>query len=132
MVSVQLGTNTYFVTQVLKLGKPCGAHPHFYGTSTDKCVGLPCSCSISGVVDQVVDPTSACFNTTASWCVTGTCSVHAPGCRRRSAGQGQDRHEALPGLAALRGGLPGASGSQRAHARVPFPLSPQGTLNGIV
>ena len=69
MVSVQLGTNTYFVTQVLKLGVPCGSHPHFYGT--DKCTNLPCTCSIdaggSQVVDQVVDPASACFNTTNAW-----------------------------------------------------------------
>ncbi|PNH13010.1 Adenine/guanine permease AZG1 [Tetrabaena socialis] len=62
VVSVQLGTNTYFVTQVLKLGKPCGHHAHFYGN--DKCTGAPCSCSLDGtVVNEAVDPTSPCFGT---------------------------------------------------------------------
>jgi hypothetical protein len=31
VISTQLGTNTYFVTEVLKLYVPCGYHARFYG-----------------------------------------------------------------------------------------------------
>eukprot|EP00198_Chlamydomonas_reinhardtii_P009149 XP_001698486.1 xanthine/uracil/vitamin C permease [Chlamydomonas reinhardtii] len=67
VVSVQLGTNSYFVNSVLKLGVPCGAHPHFYGGDT--CTGQPCSCSIDASGEQVVNERvlvgGPCFNTTA-------------------------------------------------------------------
>ena len=66
---MQLGTNSYFVNSVLKLGVPCGAHPHFYGGDT--CTGQPCSCSIDASGEQVVNERvlvgGPCFNTTAEW-----------------------------------------------------------------
>ncbi|KAG2449606.1 hypothetical protein HYH02_005139 [Chlamydomonas schloesseri] len=68
VVSVQLGTNSYFVNSVLKLGVPCGAHSHFYGG--DACTGQPCSCSITPEGTQVVNERvlvgGPCFNTTAA------------------------------------------------------------------
>lgn len=44
VVSVQLGTNSYFVNSVLQLNVPCGAHSHFYG-SDKRCANMPCTCS---------------------------------------------------------------------------------------
>ena len=44
VVSVQLGTNTYFVYSILQPYQPCGAHSHF-SSGTDKCSGEPCTCN---------------------------------------------------------------------------------------
>lgn len=66
VVSVQLGTNSYFVNSVLKLNVPCGAHAHFYGT--DKCSGLPCSCTMTPAGTWIVNEAQAgqtCANTTS-------------------------------------------------------------------
>lgn len=45
IVSVQLGTNTYFVNQVLKPGEVCGAHSVLWG-SDESCRYVPCTCSV--------------------------------------------------------------------------------------
>lgn len=64
VVSVQLGTNTYFVNSVLQLNEPCGHHAHYYGAGA--CAGLPCSCALfNGTMLPISanDPTSECFGT---------------------------------------------------------------------
>lgn len=44
VVSTQLGTNSYFVNEVLKPNTPCGANAFMSGPPKDPCTGLPCSC----------------------------------------------------------------------------------------
>jgi AGZA family xanthine/uracil permease-like MFS transporter len=45
VVSTQLGTNSYFVTELLQLGEPCGHHATFKGTG--QFAGTPCECTAS-------------------------------------------------------------------------------------
>ena len=49
VVSVQLGTNTYFVYSILQPYQPCGAHSHF-SSGQELCSGDPCTCNADGSV----------------------------------------------------------------------------------
>ncbi|KAK9805952.1 hypothetical protein WJX73_008142 [Symbiochloris irregularis] len=51
VVSVQLGTNVFFVYSILQPYQQCGAHSHFQD-GTAVCAGEPCTCNADGSVIQ--------------------------------------------------------------------------------
>jgi AGZA family xanthine/uracil permease-like MFS transporter len=66
VVSVQLGTNVYFVQSVLQPYAPCGAHSTLAG-SDGACSRLPCECTgdkTNPAAYSLLAPSPECANTT--------------------------------------------------------------------
>lgn len=70
VVSVQLGTNSYFVNNVLQINTPCGHNAQMYGND-NTCVKIPCTCvpSSNGTIVPDVTLNGKCKPDTPNKCL---------------------------------------------------------------
>lgn len=73
VVSVQLGTNAYFVLNLIKPFKPCGAHSFFNGNDTVT-AGLPCTCGpVQPDGSQIINDVGTAANPGKYYGTTNAC-----------------------------------------------------------